>query len=88
MMEYAARSILVWNYSGLQVKLIPEASFRAFMIGIGKILAEQTEDMLIGISGILIVLTLLYHFTKSNSLYHDVTVLVYKSSQKILGLQN
>lgn len=49
-----------------------------------KILAEQTEDMLIGISGILIVLTLLYHFTKSNSLYHDITVLVTNLLKKSL----
>ncbi|WP_407534051.1 lanthionine synthetase LanC family protein [Elizabethkingia miricola] len=49
-----------------------------------KILAEQTEDMLIGISGILIVLTLLYHFTKSNSIYHDITVLVTNLLKKSL----
>ncbi|MCL1671185.1 lanthionine synthetase LanC family protein [Elizabethkingia ursingii] len=49
-----------------------------------KILAEQTEDMLIGISGILIVLTLLYHFTKSNNLYHDIMVLVTNLLKKSL----
>ncbi len=52
-----------------------------------KILAEQTEDMLVGISGILIVLTLLYHFTKSNSLYHDITVLVTNLLKKSLAAE-
>ncbi|NML70074.1 hypothetical protein HHL23_09700 [Chryseobacterium sp. RP-3-3] len=40
-----------------------------------KILAEQTEDMLIGISGILIAVVTLYDFTKDQKLIDDIRIL-------------
>ncbi len=41
-----------------------------------KILTEETEDILIGISGILITVTLLYHYTKSREICDDIQVLL------------
>lgn len=40
-----------------------------------KILAEQTEDMLIGISGIIIAICTLYHCTQDQKLYDDIVIL-------------
>ncbi|RXM38410.1 hypothetical protein BOQ62_17765 [Chryseobacterium sp. CH21] len=49
-----------------------------------KILAEQTEDILIGISGILIALTLLYHYTQNQNLPDDIKKLATHLLQKSL----
>jgi hypothetical protein len=49
-----------------------------------KILAEQTEDMLIGISGILIVMCTLYHFTGDQKLGEDIAILTTTLLEKSL----
>ncbi|KMQ64768.1 hypothetical protein ACM46_11070 [Chryseobacterium angstadtii] len=41
-----------------------------------KIIEEQTEDLLIGTSGILIAVCSLYHYTKDERLYRDINVLI------------
>ncbi|WP_345990025.1 lanthionine synthetase LanC family protein [Chryseobacterium sp. Chry.R1] len=49
-----------------------------------KILTEQTEDMLIGISGILMVICTLYHFTGDQKLEEDVAKLITTLLEKSL----
>lgn len=49
-----------------------------------KILAEQTEDMLIGISGILMMMVSLYHYTKDEKLVEDIAALVTTLLEKSL----
>jgi hypothetical protein len=49
-----------------------------------KILEEQTEDMLIGISGILISICTLYHCTKNQKLIDDLKVMVTTLLEKSL----
>ncbi|KFF24912.1 lanthionine synthetase LanC family protein [Chryseobacterium vrystaatense] len=49
-----------------------------------KILAEKTEDMLIGISGIIIAVCTLYHCTQDQKLCDDIVVLVTTLLEKSL----
>ncbi|WP_223609299.1 lanthionine synthetase LanC family protein [Chryseobacterium sp. OSA05B] len=49
-----------------------------------KILAEQTEDMLIGISGILMMMASLYHYTKDQKLCDDIEALITTLLEKSL----
>ncbi|ASK29768.1 hypothetical protein CEY12_06450 [Chryseobacterium sp. T16E-39] len=49
-----------------------------------KILSEETEDLLIGISGILITVCTLYHFTQDQKLYDDIIILINTLLEKAL----
>lgn len=77
-------------YLGLELfrvtgkELYLQQSFEIYKIYRQKILAEQTEDMLIGISGILIVICTLYHFIGDQNLGEDIAVLVTTLLEKSL----
>lgn len=49
-----------------------------------KILAEQTEDLLIGISGILIAVCMLYHYTEDRETGEDIVILATALLEKSL----
>ncbi|MCT2564032.1 lanthionine synthetase LanC family protein [Chryseobacterium herbae] len=49
-----------------------------------KILTEQSEDMLIGISGILMMMVSLYHYTKDQKLVNDIEALITTLLEKSL----